>query len=1115
MNFTDEQSAAIESTGRSVCVDAGAGSGKTRVLIQHIVRLLDEGAELDEIAAITFTKKATAEMRDRLRSEFRKQAAQSAHDPAAQTRWRERERLIDTARVYTIDAFCSGLLRTNALSIGMDPDFTVLTDAEAAELRADTAERAYAELVKAEHEGATLLARRYGAWRIVNELRDILADADKWRKIVAEYENKSPNDIAKINAQKAEMLYNQILTRFPNTIEAKQLVALMKRYEGRCNDESDIRERFCSSSITAMHNAAQQTPDPAQLKNQLQPFVDWGFRGAKKDNWLLDDDEYKQLADDQNKVKKTIKKRLSPEAPSLETEQRAAETLRAGLDVIAETLNAYDREKRARNALDFGDLLESTVAMLREHPDIHARAQRGLSHILIDEFQDTNPGQWQLANLLSENGKARLFIVGDAKQSIYRFRGADVHAFQDAQKQIGATLPLRTNFRSTQAVLGFINDFFEDTGLLAGVEPEFHRLRHHRDDGDQSCIELLSVVEDPRNPPKAQDAIALEATAAAHHIQNLLFGPDHPGITDPESGDLRPIEPRDIAVLFRTSQPINDYEYALREAGIPYQIIEGSQYYHAQEITDLRNLIAVTLNPCDELSLLAFLRSPLAALSDDTLCRMARAGGVINIFDSKESPLTDPAERQRLDAARILLAELRNHLEIHPADWLRHALRITNFEAILLALPHGRQRAANVRKLIEQAESFTGTAGAPRLRGFQRQLDRFVESPPREAEAPIESNNAVTLMTIHKSKGLEYPVIYLANLSHAPGRGGFSSPIFPMLSGIGATAKSANFDEENNKKKEKTQLHSAFEAIEDIENQDEEARILYVAMTRARDRLVLCATPRNQPGPVFRTLESFFDLDTANDGDKKDGAEWACRITRKTPGASPPPKSSLTPRDTSVVPETALQPLTAEQPPTRLSVSALLNIDDEPTRTSIDQPATSHTTEALAFGNAVHRLFELWDYNSDPAPPIERVIRESQPPGDKADDWRTRMHEITNRFAKHDLAETLRADKNLHHEIPFVLRRNGVLIEGVIDVFSSDGLIVDYKTGAPNPQKSERYAQQLNIYAHAARELLGIAPPRACLYYVEHGITEEIEIDPGIASFLDAQLAKHQAPPNA
>ena len=1090
MNYTGQQQEAIIHRGARICVDAGAGSGKTRVLIDRIVHLLEtEAAQLDEIVAITFTEKAAAEMRERLRAAFRAKVPRDDPDTAA--KWRELERRADHARLGTIHAFCAGVLRENALWLGLDPDVAILTEEETVLLRRDCARRTLQRLFEADDDAALRLAAEYSASQLEQNLSSLLAKPGALEAMLA----STPPDaeaLARQWRETADTEFHKHLEGLRNDPKLLRFLAKSKRFDGACTNPEDGRENLRQRIIAGFTTIIKGAP-PAEVRNILADIAE-KHDGASKKNWR-DDAAFKAIAKLQTNIKDFSKENIEAPEPDSEIERDAAQHTLDMLALYQQVRDAFEAEKADANGLDFDGLILQTRQALRENEDVRKRCAAGIRFLLIDEFQDTDGGQLEIASLLCGEDKGPdLFVVGDVKQSIYYFRGAEVGVFRGVRENAEKLITLDENFRSLPGVLGFVNDFFSRTQLLRAVE-DYAPMRAHRQATEQPCVEFLLSEPDGEDKRSAEDGRRAEARLIAQRIVACCEGPE-PLMIHGADGTLRSARYGDFALLFRRMGDVHLYERALQKQHVPYTLVAGAGFYARQEIIDVVNLLKVVLDGWDEVALLGFLRSPMAALSDDSLYYLTRKAPLAAAFASAAT-LDGKAEAERLDAARALIRRLRAEATAPVAELLRLALDITGYEAVLLDGHHGPRRTANVRKLIQLAESFSHKR-PPTLRAYMQYLDALRGEPVREGEAGLQpgGEGGVALMTIHKSKGLEFPVVILPDLGQAS-KGGRSGG-YLLHRELGLVMKSTNPDGGL----ATPVLGDAITRRTGAEEAAERARVLYVAMTRARDYLICSGGTDVTDGSWLDDFDTAYHVLEREDGAVINGEGWAAHV-RKSAGEvkrAAPPEEHGAENLAALLPNTEVLAIAPPRDAT-WSISAVLDYlaggfdAGEEGEADVRQVSAGRTAEtAMARGSLVHRLFEAWDFSEGP-PEIEKLIAGSGVAFDGAAALAGELEALAARFAQSPLGQRMAGEARVLRETPFLLDLGGPLLSGCIDAVLNDGTVIDYKTGGYDADRNARYEWQLLLYAAALRDLGGISPKIGILAYVDADRVHEVPFD--------------------
>ena len=1128
MKPTPKQRDAIETVGSNLCVDAGAGSGKTGVLVARILHLLEhKEVRLERIVAITFTDKAASEMKDRLRKRCREQAP--IDSPDEMTFWRKIERRLDTARISTIHSFCMALLKENALAVGMDPDFALLSEAELHLLRGEVVESSFLDLLEQARDpesceaahAAQRLATEHGANRALSMLRFLLERRGAVEQVLEEHPMNDPETVAE---QWEEWAQKDRRERYGKRLEA------LKRLEGCCSDPNDKREILRQQLCEACSRVAEN-PNVTTLCAELETVLTLSARGGSKKKWDSEE-SFDAVRDIFHEIKKEADDATSADEV-LAIAHRSAELTCDLATVYREVAGNFQQAKTDRTSCGFDDLILETLRVLSDNPEVRARTARGIQHLLIDEFQDTDSRQLEIARLLvDEKGGPELFVVGDAKQSIYRFRGAEVEVFGDARANADTHITLEHNFRSTPQIIRFVNNFFSRTGLLKAVENPYVDLVPERINRDISRLfgleaecdkvsgtgnkGLLSpfiefLLADAGNG-RAEDYRRTEATLIADRVAQMCAGPERVEVLDPDTNETRPARFGDVAVLFRALSDVYLYEQAFRQAGAPVSVVAGAGFFERQEVRDLSNLLKVVVDPSDEMAVLGFLRSPIAGLSDDDLAGLCEAGRLTEflanektssfsfprqarsgVLRARETLREDLPGAELLERARALVAGLRAHSEMPLPAFLRRVLNATGQEAILLDQDFlGVQKALNLRKVVELADGFC-RARAARLPAFVRYIDEVVAEEVREGEAALlpEGSRSVTLMSIHKAKGLEFPIVILADLSRSPRRSGRSPVAMDRRHGLAM------------KVVDRTGNSNGPEVVNLIErtdcelNEAERARILYVGMTRARDRLLLSGAQTGTKGTWLERFVEEFGLEDIEDGGEAHGNGWQGTVRRALRGSRVPASTK------EPIPEPSrdeivrhIQPVVTRATSRRtFAVTELSPRMAGPSDRTGDLGRVEQSEHGISpefRGTMAHRLFEAWDFASQGVPDIDGFVRRECPDRRIQAAVATELKAIAERFDQTPLRAILARQASLQREVPFVLRANGSLVSGTIDLLGSDGLIVDYKTGQRTPGKHAEHEQQIRLYAAAVQRLRGIVPEKAYLCYLDCRNEEEI-----------------------
>ncbi len=1084
----------------NVVLEASAGTGKTSVLVWRYINLLKAGVEPGNILAMTFTRKAAAEMRERIIRELKEAAARSEFD---QARWNDvRDRLGEIA-ISTIDAFCLSLLREFPLEADLDPGFEMADETEVPRLVEESLDRSlriFAGLARTEPDVALVLAQ-LGVSRTREGLASLLE-----RRLVAwsaldRFLARGPSDLtAEIVCRRAATALQDALRAVPGGM-ARFLAAgpvdhsryrLLIRDLNRLTNleragDAQIRgvlERAAAHFLTAEGKARKSGAIPPYKGERDYPSAEASKRHRAAAF---------QVAPHVEKVMAGFTRDLNV-------------VLARGIKrMFAIALAQYRKALDDRSILDFSDVLQRALHLLRQMDEFSQsrfRLESRYHHVLVDEFQDTSRAQWELVSLLIQSWgeglglatQPSIFIVGDRKQSIYRFRDAEVAVLQEAGRYIEGLRPsgsprrsISRSFRALPELLGFVNDLFGEMSQQGARPDEFTYTQSDRFPVDLSPVRFrgpvlgLAVADDP-------DACA---GAVAHEISRILR---EETVRDRKAGVPRQARPGDIAILFRSRTSHREFEHELEVRGIPTYVYKGLGFFDADEIKDVSALLRYLADPGSDLRAAAFLRSRFVRLSDGALARLS---------PKLAAAITDPRPPEALAALDDEDRRVLVHVRARAGAWLAQVDRVPPadlIEAILPATSYAYElRGPRRQQAWENLKKMRGLIRRIQNRGYAT-LARIADhidslTAGDESNAVIEALDAVNLMTVHASKGLEFPIVFLVNL--ARGASGPPRPVRIVVDGEGGEPSVSIGP-----------FLSETDEVEREREKQETRRLLYVAMTRARDRLYLSSALKDgvlvagrgslaevlpdSLKQLFSHAATAFDECDAVGWTGQSGRPFEWRICR-TP-AAPGDRSALT-REEGVTegsdghPDDAFGPIEDGAAIVRVAVTEWLSDamgPDAPTRGS-DGGATA--------GLLVHRLFQsaesLQGRDEDAQFAyargllnLEEVIACEDIDIDATVTtavlaWRA-MH------ARADVAALLASGRRLH-EVPFSMKmvKEGtvVVLRGAIDclIQKDDGsvVVVEFKTG--RPQSSHQ--QQLDVYVEAARALFPRASVEGRLIY--------------------------------
>lgn len=903
--LTDQQKTAVDERRTSIVLSSGAGCGKTSVLTaRYLSHLIRDGYEVGQMAAITFTDKAAREMRQRIREAIEIQF--SAADNDGKSRWQRQLIGLETASISTIHSFCTQLLKRHSLATGLDPNFQVLEEAFAPNIReASLRQTLTALLIQQDDLGDSLreLVNWHGWWAVRKSIGELIMSRDqsKWK----EWLKRPIQDIADRWQHYAKT--HLLAVHWANwNATANKLVELLGSIESP-------NEKFAANAMTIKSDCCKLASrnDVGESFSRIREAAKVQHVVTKK-SWKLPE-TYEIVSSTFKEVRELIDELL----PILDVPTTIADTVRFGmkfLDVASACADAYQTEKRRLGYLDFDDLLVMARDLLKNRPDVRRECQQRYRVILVDELQDTDRVQMELVDLLcgSDKKKGKLFAVGDANQSIYRFRGADVAGFDHLRNDVPAEgqLSLSVNFRSQPGILRFANALLQKDlpnyqGLMAKV-PQVT---------EEPCVEFLWGPADGNADMNRRQ----EAARIARRIARMINNQEEIVTSRPKTGapTTRAVQLKDIVLLFRAMNDVAIYETALRDAGIDYYLVGGRAFFAQQEIYDILNLLRTLENPHDTLSLAGVMRSPFGCVSDESLYILAQHQGGLwkGLHDPhclKTVPEQDVAAVQRNAHWLLQWRGVKDRLSI--TALINRVLADSGYDAALRYEPLGDRKLANLWKLLEQARTFDA-AGSFTLTDFIKRLNELVTTQPREEQAATqpEESNVVRLMTIHQAKGLEFPVVFVPDLARDK-KGPREGPAL-WDDEMGCVASPPGDEDPLPYPKWPRTIWNNIEKMADAQ---EELRVFYVACTRAMDYLVLSASRNSKSdksNPAIELLASRFDLETGECKDKTISDEQWPEVAI---GRDDPSIRGLEKRLESVVPT----PLTARDAANVRAISA-------------------------------------------------------------------------------------------------------------------------------------------------------------------------------------------------
>jgi ATP-dependent helicase/nuclease subunit A len=1042
----DVRERVIEERGITLLVEAGAGTGKTTLLVERTLALLRSGVPLSRIVLITFTRKAAAEMSGRIR----RRLTERRDEEWARLALRD----FPGAQVGTTDSFCRSLLSDFPLEAGVPPGFQVADGIAQEALRAQAWARHLERCARRSDETYRRLRAAGVKTRALRRLAHaVLANRDLVLAPAADPE--LPDLLAEVGERIREITSTSEICVDPQD----RLLLHVRRLETEWRAAQAVAGTAAERWILDWKSGGRKL-----APGNLGAAAAWGGKEGKQ-----------RMLDALAALDETLARHLEGRGRRL-TSQTAR--------WIEQFRDEYQQLKRERGLLDFQDLALATRDLLKRNEGVRRRIAGRFEAILMDEVQDTDPLQMEIAFLLAARGPTagdplaadlvpgKLFLVGDPKQSIYRFRRADIELYDQARTRLsakGEVLEIRANFRAAAELIEATNRIFRDwmkrdaaTAYQASyIDLESTRAGEAGGAPRVSVLltdpvverELLEKAQRERLVAPLRAEVEVDAVArAVRHILGLEDGGAPWPVRDPQSGETRPADPGDIAVLVRRIAWGDALAEALRGARIPVSVGAGKRFYAREEIATLLAVLQAIARPESHFAAFAALRSAAFGFPDDSL--------VLHYLGERCPPeLPDPRE------ALALFPTLRRRARAQSLpDFLEEAAAELSLNAVFGFRADGPGRIEALRMLLEAAGSLE-EAGVEHLPGFVRWLgEQSAESRADDlGEAEPESRAGVHVLSIHKAKGLEFPIVIVADLG--AGKPPDRTLVADRRSGKVEFRLSASHGVE-------TAGFAAAAQRESERERAEEVRLLYVAMTRARDHLllswpaaesgILAAEPLTtalgcRPGEAPPADSGVGVLRAATCPPLADGqrlsrvnVERACRIAERAVPREP--------RD----PWPALRERACRCP--RILAATTLPSEREPA------PAPSFSREEPTgpeFGTLVHRALELYEPGAADgasravaraAPHVARALsREQGRAVTFAESTLERAIATLERAAGDAALSPLWSARRLHREVPFLLPCRESFLSGKIDVIAEDEqgalTIYDYKTGAWDPAR--------------------------------------------------------------
>lgn len=1068
--FKDNEAreAIVEDLDSCILVEAGAGSGKTYSLVQRMVALVRENrCTVDRLAAVTFTRKAAAELKGRFQVELEKVLVKET-DPDKKERLDRALSGLDRCFLGTIHSFCALLLRERPIEAGLDPDFEELDELEDALLQERVWEDYLNGVRSAEpHLLDDLLKIDIDAGDLKDCYRTLLTYPD----VEVVREDAPVPDLAQVRARlnglldwTENVLPNTVPERGWDTLQQMLRMALRRRrFLGLDND------------ITLLRLLAALDKNGSVTQN----------RWHSRDDAIAARDAFAEFRD----------KHIMPVLRAWR-EHRHARII----DFVLPAVDLYNRRKRGRSKLNFQDLLMNTAALLRNNPEVRQYFQKRYTHLLVDEFQDTDPLQAEIMFYLTGQdvkernwrklvpGPGLLFVVGDPKQAIYRFRRADIDTYNEVKRLLarggGKVLHLTTNFRSVKAIGDFVNPVFQSLfpEEATDFQAAFASLDTVRDNEDGKCygVRINNIPKVHRN--NQFGIVQVDAERIARWIRwaidgGLLLSRSRDEL---EAGLIERPTPGDFMIILRYKAYMEEYARALEKHGIPFQIAGGNGFSQSWETAEVLKVLKVVMDPDNPVRLAAALRGGLFGLSDNQLWQFKQAGGRFNFLAEVPADLDDK-DREIFEWAFGQLRAFRKWTQELPASAaFDNIMRELGVVPYALAGELGKSRSGHLMQSLELIAA-AERRGITTFTSLVEYLELLMETGVEEeiSIAPWEGN-AVRLMNLHKAKGLEAPVVFLAN----PGKNVNKPPMMHIDRGGDTPRGYFVIDKKKNYGSEVLGQPLGWDGFAEKEQNymdAEELRLLYVAATRAKNLLVVSTYPEKPENSPWCKLNGFFKSATELEDCKN-----------QLPGNEQETGGGLSVKDLARAREGFLGPKSPINKPS-YHVAAVTEL----VKGGSAGPARASTGRGLSWGRVIHRVLEVCAKKTPTnlGLMVENIIAEEG----RAPEEKGQVLNLVEKILQSPLWQRMLKSKKRFMEVPFSVSVDGneyglegeTVISGTIDLVFQEGdgwVLVDYKTDTVESDEMlaelvEYYTPQVHMYKTYWEDMAKAKVHEAGLYF--------------------------------
>jgi ATP-dependent helicase/nuclease subunit A len=1118
MERNEQQKSAIFSKKPFITVSAGAGSGKTSVLTERYRFILEEslhsesfGANVKEIVALTFTEKAAREMRNRIRSQIENKV-QSTHAERKQF-WMTQLQDFEQATISTFHSFCMKLLKDYSFEANVYPDFSLMDDLQSTQLK----NQVINDLL--EDANYQTIWQSIYSYYSRNKIKDLVISVyGKMR----EFERPVQNWLSGANWLDQSVLEQEVSNLEASIInQIKHFRSVAEEYRSDFPSPETITRASAVQAILKDINEILDSPFSGEMSwylsinkinvpNTAEKHAPALYQFYKQE--LL---PFKEDINNQLKQVAVFKKQILASGQL----EKMNEIMTVIADILLHFDQNYTREKRALNVLDFSDLQQKAISLL-EHEHIQQICREQYKHFLLDEFQDTNHLQMSLLDRINPTYQ---FIVGDGKQSIYRFRGADVGLIKQMSEQAkmdnenAEYINLFINYRTCSSIIDFVNLTFQQLMKVESFEEHLpYKIQYEKlESARNGAREQENRVELYEAPDKDS-----EYQFIANRIVEMKKTKQE--IYDKDIEAWRKIDWHDIAILIPTRTNLLKLERELQNKNIPYKVYGGLGFYDQPEVRDMIMLLQWLNRPFEELYIFALLKSPLIGLTLDDLYKIKEACNKdvsCYLYQQEfinDTSLSDHAKQALMKFFRLYQKTIPFILSGGIKASLRQLFENSGLETICLLQKNNVQRLRNVEKLIEILAGFN-TFSLEELLNRLAVVKDFSEKEGN-AEVELTDENSLHIMTVHASKGLEFPIVFVTNLNGSP-RPDSGDVRFDEKIGLVAKCKVENeFDPLANPTEIKPSSFSQTEANSKREGEEEWKRLFYVAVTRARDYLVLTGHGKGG-GSWLDQLNRVMEMDSLllervqiietyqNEGKVvQDVKEYELPVFQK--------------RENLPVSFSVSEVMSFIHDPSSYYMKHILkldiNVDETDNQREYDE--WSQDKEILRYkpailGTLVHRACEMMDLGTQNIDAITLALSEMSIRGDQQPLYIDRLTMLVNHYEKN---QTNLGDP-IANEWRFNLDVDGVYIIGDIDKVvkkDNDYHVIDLKTNYITEDTInlllEYYKPQLYLYKLAYENKMDVPITSMKLFFLrnkENGIYE-IPFEQEYENYLKEQIGK-------